>query len=72
MAVNNLEQAFQTLTSALSTSENETNEEIRSAEEQINNLQEKIMELKGKQETLVHDRTSISEMFQRYLAEEKK
>ncbi len=72
MAVNELDKAFETLTDALNLSEAETTEEIKLVEEQINELREKIIELKGKQETLAHDRTSISEMFQRYVEEDQK
>jgi uncharacterized protein YigA (DUF484 family) len=72
MAVNELEKAFQTLSDALNISEAETTEEVKLIEEQINELREKIIELKGKQETLVHDRISINEMFQRYVEEDKK
>ncbi len=72
MAGNELEKAFQTLTDALDLSEAETTEEIKLVDEQINELREKIIELRGKQETLTHDRTSISEMFQRYVEEDKK
>jgi hypothetical protein len=72
MAGNELEKALQTLTDALDLSEAETTEEIKLVDEQINELREKIIELKGKQETLAHDRTSISEMFQRYVEEDKK
>ncbi len=72
MAGNELEKAFQTLTDALDLSEAETTEEIKLVEEQVNELREKIIELKGKQEILAHDRTSISEMFQRYVEEDKK
>ena len=72
MAVNELDKAFQTLSDALNLSEAETTEEIKLVEEQVNELREKIIELKGKQETLAHDRTSISEMFQRYVEEDKK
>jgi chromosome segregation ATPase len=72
MAGNELEKALQTLTDALDLSEAETTEEIKLVDEQINELREKIIELKGKQEILAHDRTSISEMFQRYVEEDKK
>lgn len=72
MAVNELEKAFQTLTDALNISEAEATEEVKLIEEQINELREKIIELKGKQETLIHDRISINEMFQRYVEEDKK
>lgn len=72
MAANELEKAFQTLSDALNLSEAETTEEVKLVEEQINELREKIIELKGKQETLAHDRTSINEMFQRYVDEDKK
>ncbi len=72
MAGSELEKAFQTLTDALNLSEAETAEEIKLVEEQINELREKTIELKGKQETLAHDRTSIDEMFQRYVEEDKK
>ena len=72
MVGSELEKAFQTLSEALNISEAETTEEIKLVDEQINELREKIIELKGKQEILAHDRTSISEMFQRYVEEDQK
>jgi len=72
MAESELEQAFQTLNTALNVSEAESTEEIKLIEEQINELKERIVELNGKKQTLAHDRESISEMVQRYLSEDNK
>ncbi len=72
MAESELEQAFQTLNAALNLSEAESTEEIKIIEEQINELRERIVELNGKQQTLAHDRQSISEMVQRYVSEDSK
>lgn len=72
MAESELEKAFQTLNTALNVSEAESTEEIKLVEEQINELRERIGELHGKQQTLAHDRESISEMVQRYMNEDRK
>lgn len=66
MAVSELEKAFGTLTEALDLTESEITEEIKIIEQQIAELKERIVELHGKQETLAHDRESISEMVSRY------
>ena len=71
MAESELEKAFQTLNTALNVSETESTEEIKLIEEQINELKERIVELHGKQQTLAHDRESISEMVQRYMNEDR-
>lgn len=70
MAVSELESAFGTLSDALNMTETEINEEIRIIEQQIQELKARIVELTGKQETLAHDRESISEMVNRYCASE--
>lgn len=70
MAVSELESAFGTLSEALNMTETEINEEIRIIEQQIHELKARIVELTGKQETLAHDRESISEMVNRYCASE--
>lgn len=72
MAQSELEKAFQTLTEALGLSEEETIEEIKLIEEQINELRERIVELNGKQQTLSHDRQAISDMVERYLEDARK
>lgn len=63
-----LEKAFATLTQALTLTESETSEEIGTIQEQIIKLKEQIIELTGRQQALVHDRESISDMFNRYSA----
>jgi hypothetical protein len=72
MAESELEQAFQTLNSALNVSEAESTEEIKVIEEQINELRERVVELHGKQQTLIHDREALSEIVQRYQNEDHK
>ena len=69
MAVSELEKAFGTLTDALNLTESEISEEIKLIEQQILELKDRIVELNGKQETLSHDRSSISEMVNRYCEE---
>ncbi len=66
MAVSELDKAFGTLTEALDLTESEITEEIKLIQQQIEELKERIVELHGKQETLAHDRASISEMVNRY------
>jgi len=70
MAVSELERAFGTLSDALNLTESEITEEIKIIQQQIEELKNRIVELTGKQETLAHDRTSISEMVDRYCATE--
>lgn len=65
-AESELEKAFSTLGEALSLTENEINEEIIAIEQQIQQLKDRIVQLNGQQETLAHDRKSISEMLNRY------
>ncbi|MBS1998573.1 MAG: hypothetical protein JSS86_19745, partial [Cyanobacteria bacterium SZAS LIN-2] len=55
---------------ALNLTESEITEEIKIIQQQIEELKNRIVELTGKQETLAHDRTSISEMVERYCATE--
>ena len=66
MAVSELERAFGTLSEALNLTESEISEEIKIIEQQIEELKARTIELVGKQETLAHDRASISEMVNRY------
>lgn len=66
MAENELEKAFQTLTDALAVTEMEITEEIKAIEQQIDELKDRIVQLNAKQDTLSHDKQSISEMFSRY------
>ena len=68
MAVSELEKAFGTLTEALDLTQSEITEEIKIIQQQIEELKDIIVELHGKQETLAHDRESISEMVNRYAA----
>ncbi len=68
MAETELEKAFETLTIALTMSETEISEEIKVIEQQIEELRDRIIQLNTKQDTLTHDRESISEMFSRYCA----
>jgi len=70
MAVSELERAFGTLSDALNLTESEITEEIKIIQQQIEELKTRIVELTGKQETLAHDRLSISEMVERYCATE--
>ena len=70
MAESELEKAFQTLSDALTLSETEISEEVKVIEQQIEELKDRIVQLNAKQETLSHDRESISEMFSRYCATE--
>jgi hypothetical protein len=69
MAVSELEKAFGTLTEALNLTESEITEEIKLIEQQIVELKDRILELNGKQDTLAHDRSAISEMVNRYCDE---
>ncbi len=66
MAESELGKAFQTLADALTMTETEITEEIKVIEQQIEELKSRIVELNAKQETLAHDKSSISEMFGRY------
>ncbi len=69
MAVENeLEKAFGSLAEALSLTESEITEEINVIQQQIVELKDRIVQLNGKQQTLAHDKESISEMFNRYCA----
>jgi TolA-binding protein len=61
-----LETAFSTLTDVLSTTEKEIGEEVKVIEQQIQQLQDRIVELNSRQQTLVHDRESIGDMYKRY------
>jgi len=65
-AESELERAFQTLSDALTMSETEITEEIKVIEQQIEELKDRIIQLNAKQDTLSHDKQSISEMFSRY------
>lgn len=67
MAESELEKAFGTLAEALTLTETEIGEEITIIQQQIEQLKERIVELNGRQETLVHDRESIEEMYKRYV-----
>ena len=67
MAESELEKAFGTLAEALTLTETEIGEEISIIQQQIEQLKERIVELNGRQETLVHDRHSIEEMYKRYV-----
>ena len=66
MAESELEKAFETLAEALTLTESEITEEVKVIEQQIQELKDRIVELNTKQETLAHDRESLSEMFNRY------
>ena len=70
MAESELEKAFETLAEALTLTETEITEEVKVIEQQIQELKDRIVELNTKQETLAHDRESLSEMFNRYSATE--
>jgi hypothetical protein len=69
-AESELEKAFATLAEALTLTESEITEEVNVIQQQILDLKERIVQLNGKQQTLSHDRESISEMFGRYCATE--
>jgi aspartyl/asparaginyl beta-hydroxylase (cupin superfamily) len=69
-AENELEKAFSTLAEALNLTESEIGEEIKVIQQQIQDLKERIVQLNGQQQTLAHDKESISEMFNRYCATE--
>ena len=66
MAESELEKAFGTLADALTLTETEVSEEINVIQQQIEQLQERIVELNTRQGTLSHDRQSIAEMYKRY------
>lgn len=66
LAESELENAFQTLSDALTLTETEITEEVKVIEQQIEELKERIIQLNAKQDTLAHDKQSISEMFSRY------
>jgi chromosome segregation ATPase len=66
MAESELERAFSTLAEALTLTESEVNEEINAIQQQIQQLKDRITQLGGQQQTLAHDRESISEMLNRY------
>ncbi len=68
MAESELEKAFATLAEALTLTESEITEEVNVIQQQIQELKERIVQLNGKQQTLSHDKESISEMFNRYCA----
>ena len=70
MAESELGKAFETLAEALKLTESEISEEIKVIEQQIEELKGRIVELNAKQDTLAHDRESLSEMFSRYSATE--
>jgi uncharacterized protein involved in exopolysaccharide biosynthesis len=70
MAENELEKAFGTLAQALTLTETEITEEIKVIEQQIEELKDRVVQLNGRQQTLAHDRQSITEMFNRYVAAE--
>ena len=68
MAESELEKAFSTLAEALTLTETEITEEVNVIQQQIQELKDRIVQLNGKQQTLSHDKESISEMFNRYCA----
>jgi chromosome segregation ATPase len=70
MAESELEKAFSTLAEVLTLTETEINEEINAIQQQIQELKDRIVHLNGQQQTLTHDRDSISEMYNRYCATE--
>ena len=70
MSESELEKAFGTLAEALTLTESEIAEEINVIEQQIQDLKERIVNLNERQQTLAHDRESISDMFNRYCATE--
>jgi phage shock protein A len=65
-----IEKAFETLAGAFTATETEIHEEIASLEQHIQELQERIVELHGKQETLAHDRQAIAEIYSRHSGSE--
>lgn len=69
MAESELEKAFGTLAEALTLTETEIGEEMNVIQQQIEQLQERVVELHTRQQTLSHDRESISEMYKRYCGE---
>lgn len=66
MVESELERAFTTLAEAFTLTETEITEEIRVIEQQVGQLKERIIQLNGKQQTLAHDRQSITDMLSRY------
>jgi len=70
MADSELEKAFSTLADVFNSTETEITEEIKVIEQQIVELKDRIGQLNEKQQTLAHDKESISEMFKRYCATE--
>jgi chromosome segregation ATPase len=72
MAEDELEKAFSTLADVLSLTETEINEEINVIAQQIEQLQDRINELNGRQQTLSGDRESIEEMYKRYCLDQGK
>ncbi len=70
MAESELEKAFGTLAQALSLTETEITEEVKMIELQIEEMKERVIQLNGRQQTLAHDRSSITEMFNRYVTAE--
>jgi hypothetical protein len=70
MAESELEKAFGTLAQALSLTEMEITEEVKMIELQIEEMKERVIQLNGRQQTLAHDRSSITEMFNRYVTAE--
>ena len=72
MAQSELKKAFSTLTEVFTLTEAEVAEEIKAIEQQINEMNERIIKLNGKQDTLTHDRESITEMLTRYATDAAK
>jgi len=70
MAETEIERAFGTLAEAFTLTESEIHEEIGAMEQQIQQLKERILQLNDKQQTLLHDREAIAEMYNRYCNEE--
>lgn len=70
MAGNELENAFSTLTQALTLTEREVSEEMKAIEQQIQSLKDRINDLNTQLQTIAHDKESISEMVGRYGAAE--
>ncbi len=70
MAESELERAFQSLAEALTITEAEILEEIQVIQAQIDELKDRIINLNTKQESLSHDKESLTQMFSRYCATE--
>ncbi len=70
MAETEIERAFGTLAEAFTLTESEIHEEIGAIQQQIEQLKDRIVQLNDKQQTLVHDRQAIAEMYERYCNEE--